>query len=375
MRRKSVRLLTIAAAILASAGVPLAASSSTETGRGDRARCGGQLVAGKPAARCSSTGFVHVCGQMLCLGGSQFIVDGATAYGTYSESAREVALARWAHLNVLELVEFDSRHHVLGDVESETTWKRVDRFIATAEAAHLHVILNLSEYGQSLLAAGIAPATIDWRGYLRFIADRRNSVSGILYKNDPAIAMIDLYGEINPPRTGSDPGGAGNTRQITDFFKRTLAEWRTLAPQIPVSTGGFSYLGYRDSGIDWRAIVRDPNNATCDDEVNSQNDLGAGVPALTSFCRSLGKPWLLSAWSSCYGNPARGYNYFRSDAAMARHARSMYRLAAGGPPAAKPAAGSVFWNLQNGPAVSGTCAIGPSFPLTLAAVRSGAGRG
>ncbi len=282
----------------------------------------------------------------------------------------EVALARRARLNVLELSEFDTRFHVLSDVESRATWRRVDRFIAAAARARLHVILNLSEYGQSLQAVGITPTTVDWGGYLRFIADRRNTVTHRLYGSDPTIAMVELFGEITPPHDGTDPGSAGTTDQINSFFSRTLTEWRALAPNILVSSGGFSYLGDPASGLDWRAIVRDRNNATCDVEVNSANDLRVAVRHLSSFCKRLGKPWFLAAWSSCYGNPATGYDYFASDRAMAEHARAMYRVAGGGAPAARRSIGNDFWNLASTPAVRGTCDIGPSFPLTLAVIRA-----
>ena len=318
----------------------------------------------------SAPAFVHVCGSRFCVADHVFTVRGATAYGKYVSPAAEVALARRANLNVLELSEFDAEFHVLSDVESRATWRRVDRFIAAAAAARLHVILNLSEYGQSLEAARITPTRVDWGGYLRFIADRRNTVTHVLYKNDPTIAMVELFGEITPPHDGSDPGAAGTANQITSFFRRTLAEWRSLAPNILASSGGFSYLGDPASGLDWKGIVRDRNDATCDIEVNSVNDLRVGVGHLSSFCKRLGKPWFLAAWSSCYGDPARGYDYFSSDRAMAEHARAMYRVARGGAPAARQSIGNDFWNLADTPAVSGTCDIGPGFPLTFAAIRA-----
>ena len=218
----------------------------------------------------------------------------------------------------------------------------------------------------------IKPTTVDWDRYLRFIADRRNTITRILYKNDPTIAMVELFGEIPTPHDGSDKGAAGTTYQITSFFRRTLAEWRALAPNILVSTGGFSHLNDPRSGLDsGRAIVRDPNDATCDVEVNSTGDLRVGVARLSSFCKRLRKPWFLAAWSACYGDPAMGYDYFSGDEAMAQHARSMYLLARGGTPAAEPWIGEDFWNLADTPAVSGTCNIGPSFPLTFAAVQAG----
>jgi len=72
----------------------------------------------------------------------------------YNDPVSEVGLAA-ADLNTLELVEFDTGT-TRCRTRIERTWDRVDAFIAAARAGGLHVVLNLSEYGQSLQAAGKA---------------------------------------------------------------------------------------------------------------------------------------------------------------------------------------------------------------------------
>jgi hypothetical protein len=310
--------------------------------------------------------FVTVCGTALCADGMRFDERGATAYGQYGNPANEVALARRANLNALELVEFDTRYHTLSDTESSATWNRVDAFIVAAHAGGVRVILNLSEYGQSLQAAGQPPVTTDWGPYLKFIANRVNTVSGVRYADDPTIAMIELWGEIPAPNY---PKPVGTTQQITDFYSRSLAEWRAAAPDILVSSGGFSYINDPHSGIDWKTIMADPGNAACDVEVNSTADLSVSVPSVSAYCRSLGKPWFLAAWSSCFG-ASRGtwdLDYWSSDAAMAAHARVMIGVADG---VAVPAPlGDDFWNIGDTAPVTGTCDIGPQFPLTFAVLQ------
>ncbi len=318
-----------------------------------------------PSSSPPTSSFVTVCGTALCAGGVRFDERGATAYGQYSNPAGVVALARRANLNTLELVEFDTRYHTLSDTESSATWDRVDAFIAAAHAGGLHVILNLSEYGQSLQAAGHPPVTTDWGPYLSFIANRVNTVSGIRYADDPTIAMVELWGEIPAPNY---PNPVGTTQQITDFYTRSLAEWHADAPNILVSSGGFSYINDPHSGIDWKTIMADPGNAACDVEVNSTADLSVSVPSVSSYCQSLGKPWFLAAWSSCFG-ASRGawdLDHWSSDAAMAAHARVMVDVADGVSEAAP--LGDDFWNIGDTAAVTGTCDIGPQFPLTFAAI-------
>jgi hypothetical protein len=320
-----------------------------------------------PTPTPTPSSFVSTCGTGLCIDGSRFDERGATAYGQYADPVDEVALAKLAHLNTLELVEFDTRYHTLSDTESSATWDRVDAFIAAAGAGGQHGILNLSENGQSLQAAGQGPVTTDWGPYLRFIADRVNSVTGVRYADDPTIAMVELWGEIPAPNY---PNPVGTTQQITDFYTRSLAEWTSDAPNILVSSGGFSYINDPNSGIDWKTIMADPDNATCDVEVNSTGDLSVSVPNVSAYCRSLGKPWFLAAWSACFG-ASRGswdLDYWSSDAAMAAHARAMIGVADG---VSVPAPlGDDFWNIGDTAAVTGTCDIGPQFPLTFAAIQS-----
>ncbi|GAA2760203.1 hypothetical protein GCM10009872_55640 [Actinopolymorpha rutila] len=331
-------------------------------------------AASAPGGTAAAGDFVRVCGTRLCLHGHPFEVRGATAYSHYDDPRAEVTLARRAHLNVIELVEFDTRYHDLSDTMSEATWTRVDKVVAAARAAGMHVILHFAEYGQSLAANGTTPTTVDWKSYLRFVANRVNTVTGVTYKNDPTIAMVQLYGEIDAPNFGVPT--AGTTEQMTAFFARTLAQWHELAPNIPASSGGFSYLNYSNSGIDWQTIMADPNNAACGVEVNSTADRDVSVPNVSSYCKSLGKPWFLAAWSSCYNHNPWGpedLDHFPDDATMAAHAREMKLVALGrradGPAPAMPAIGSDFWNLGAGPVVEGTCDIGPQFPQTFAAVR------
>jgi hypothetical protein len=318
----------------------------------------------------SGSRFVTVCGTGLCLNGQSWRVRGATAYGQYGNATNEVALATQANLNSLELVEFDDQYHVLSDVESSATWTRVDQFLAAARQGGIHVTLNLSEYGQSLVAAGYTATSVDWLPYLSFIANRVNSATGVRYADDPTIAMVELWGEIPAPAYGS--AGAGTTQQMSDFFSRSLAQWKSLAPSILVSSGGFSHLNDPNSGIPWKTIMADPNNATCDIEINSTDDLNTSVSLVSQYCQSIGKPWFLAAWSSCWG-ASRGswdLDYWPDDQSMATHAQAIASVSNGTSPGTIASLGDDFWNLASTSPVYGqTCDIGPQFPLTFAAVQ------
>ena len=322
-------------------------------------------------APAALSNFVVVCGMQLCLRGAPFRIHGATGYGTYDNPASEISLAQAGDVSTLELSEFDSQYHDLSDVESAATWDRVDAFIAAASQANMHVILNLSEYGQSLQAAGQTATAVDWGPYLSFIANRTNSVTGVMYKDDPTIAMVELFGEIcYPGETDSTcpAGTTGTADQMSAFFARSEAEWHADAPNILVSSGGFSHLN-GTTGIPWQTIVADPLNATCDIEVNSPDDVSQSVATFTSYCQQLDKPWFLAAWSSCYDSPSYPFTTV-TDAAMASHASDMYNLADGQAPAAYEAIGSDFWNLDDEGMTPGTCSLYPGFSATWTVVSS-----
>lgn len=320
--------------------------------------------------------FVQVCGLQLCLNGTSFIVHGATTYGQLDNAANEVALAKQAKLNTLELVEYEQNYHDLNSTMSEATWARVDNFIAVAKQQGLHIILNFSSYGQSLQAAGQKPTTANWQPFLSFVANRTNTKTGIKYKDEPAIARFVLFGEIDAPNYSVPT--RGTTAETTAFFSRTLAQWKALDSNHLVSTGGFSYINDPNSGIDWQTIVQDPNNAVCDVEINSYPDRNSSVPNMSTFCKNHGKPWFLAAWSSCFNDKgfADDINNWLSDADMAAHAQDMYNIARNhnptAPGPATAAAGSDFWNLGSVAANKGSCDIGPQFPQTFATVQANA---
>jgi hypothetical protein len=317
--------------------------------------------------------YVMVCGMSLCLRGKPFRVKGATAYGTYDNPAAEVSAALAANVNTLEIVEFETQFHTLSDTMSEATWTRVDKMVAAAGNAGLHVIFNLSSYGQSLEAAGQTATTVDWQSYLQFITSRVNTVSHLTYKNDPTIAFIELFGEIPAP---DGKGTDGTTQQMTDFYHRTLTELAALDPNHLRSTGGFSYLDETNAaGIDWKTIMNDPADSICAVEVNSTGDRNTSVPMVSSYCKGIGKPWFLAAWSSCIGSSAQftgDLDNYPTDAQGATHATDMYAVASDtGVSGAAPsvaAIGSDFWNLASGTAP--TCNINPGFPLTYAVIKA-----
>jgi hypothetical protein len=200
-------------------------------------------------------------------------------------------------------------------------------------------------------------------------------VSGVTYKNDPTIAKFQIWGEIPSPGGSGTPPACASTcwtaTQMQAFYANTIAKWHSLAPNILVSSGGFSYLNSTSSGLPWQSVMALPDNATCDVEVNSPGDKTFSVPLVTNYCKTLNKPWFESAWSSCYQPNGQTYaTYTINDSEMATHAQDMYNVAAGGSPATYPGVGSEFWNLRDQGTTAGTCSLSPNFPLTWAVIQN-----
>lgn len=349
----------------------------------------GQVVrfAANPGGPSDTSMFAKICGMKICISGQPFVIHGATTYGQLDNPAKEVALAKSAGLNTLELVNFEQDFQNLNSMLSEDTWKRVDAFIAEAKRNDIHIILNLSGYHHSLKAAGKKPTAdsnpndqrSDWYPFLKtYATERINSKTGIAYKNDPTILMIELVGEIDAPNYHAPY--AGTTAEVTTFFRDALNDLRGLDESHHIiSTGGFSYINDPNSGIDWKTIVANPNNDICGVEINSGDDRNISVPAMSSYCNSIGKPWFLAAWSSCLGTKDTSFddiNHWPTDALMASHAQDMYNIARNNNPTppgpAVAAVGSDFWNLGDTAYRQGNCDIGPQVPLSLATVKANA---
>ncbi|NHC44727.1 cellulase family glycosylhydrolase [Motilibacter aurantiacus] len=301
-----------------------------------------------------ATGRVSVCGTSFCLDGRRWAMRAGSVYGMLDRPVEAAGLAVAAGLNTIRVTDFLEGTAADAAAAEERWWLRVDRLVAAARQAGLRVLLDLSVYRNLLARQGVNPYTKDWGQLLRTVARRTNTVTRVRYADDPTIALIALAGEAEPPK-GSPAPTVPTTAQLTAFFARSLAQWHEAAPATLASTGGFLQLDW-DSGIDWRSIMALPHNAACSLHVYSTGDLDTTVPAVASYCRALGKPWIAEE----FGQESSG-----GDASRAAHFTKLLSAFA-----ERSAAGFGIWNLGYG--AGRTFDVNPSTPLTLAAVRSAA---
>jgi hypothetical protein len=302
-----------------------------------------------------STLFVHRCGTLLCLGDSTFPLYGASVLTAGDHPTEVLSMARQARLNTVRVVSFlhEEASPSRGPYDEER-WVRVDRAIALAGRLGLRVELDLTTYRNLLIRNHINAYRADWGPFVRFVATRRNTVSGRTYRDDPTIAMVAFAAEVEPPGSASVLPVRYTTADLTGFFQRTLHQWRLLDRNHVLTTGGFLHLD-SDTGIDWRAIFSLPDVDVPSVHLYSAPDQTITLPAVAAFSKQLGKPFLIEefGYERGDGDPARAQGFQGQYVDSQRYG----------------AAGAQFWNL--GPQVaSPTYDVNPQTPLTWTVVRA-----
>jgi hypothetical protein len=314
-------------------------------------------VTPSPSASASqSSEFIWACGMSFCAGSSGFALYGASVFNGLDDPRASTRLAMAAGMNTVRVVNFLYEYDpVEVAAYRERDWLRLDHFIAVSRESGLRVILDLSTYRNLLRENGLNPYAADWGPWLRWMASRVNTETGVRYRDDPTIAIISIAGEPEPINGNTDPFAAASTQQLTDFYARTAGQLRKADQNHLISSGGLLQYGW-NSGVDWRAIFRSVD--VCALHGYSDSDL-ATVATIAAFCAGLGKPWLAEEF---------GYQQGIGDRARASAFQAIYDMARN-----NHAAGIGFWNL--GPELaSQSHDVNAETPATWATVRDNAPR-
>ncbi len=310
----------------------------------------------RPVPRLSAaeaSPFVRTCGTELCLGAVTFPLHGASALFARDDPAGTARSAVDAGLNLVRVVDFLDTGGDPGRAPYDAVrWTGVDRVIAAAAAAGLKVELDLSTYRNLLKQRGLNPYSADWGPFVRWVATRRNTATGVRYRDDPTIALVAFAGEVEPPSAKN----SWTTAQVTGFFARTLQQWRDADPNHLRTTGGFLYLDSSRT-LDWQTILALPQVDVASIHVYSAGDRTVTLPAFAARAGALGKPWITEEF---------GMERGAGDAARAAWFQQVYA-----DQVRYRSAGAGLWNL--GPqTTSPTYDVNASTPLTLEVVRRNA---
>jgi hypothetical protein len=324
-------------------------------------------ISGSSVGATSPT-VVRSCGHTLCIGSKSWYFYGASVYNPgltpiqsgIKDPDGTIQLAQQARLNTIRLINFYSD---AGNPQTlpynPTVWKRVDAMIAAARSVGMRIALGLSDYRNILWNSCINPYTHDWNPFLKFVASRVNTVTHLIYKDDPTIAFVSISGEPLPVgahrftarTTGASCTLTYSTHDLTNFFAQTTAAWKQTGASVLVNSGGLGYLDFA-SGIDWKAIFRLSTNDFCDIKTYGGMLAYASTPA--QFCHTIHKPILDEEF---------GWQQDATDATRTASFDQTYaRVKALG------FSGAAFWNL--GYQLAGTSYdVNPNTPLTFAAVQ------
>lgn len=301
------------------------------------------------------TRVVTKCGAQLCLDRTPWRLNGGSTNGNPNNGQTpdgNIALALQLRVNTIRLTDFLSQPGRLDSHEyEESQWVGVDRMIAKAAAGHLKVELDLSTYRNFLesQSATFNPYTYDWTKFLTFVANRRNTVSGVRYGSDSTIALVSFAGETSAPDHSYSKIRGVTAAQLVSFYDKVTTLWGKLAPQQLRTPGGLYFL--TDTTMPWRQIFSLPG---CDViAVHSySSDDEQSQPAVAALGKQLNKPWILEE----FGFAAADHP---TDAGRAAAFDRQYSLAL-----SRGAAGVSWWNIDPGAIAAA------SYPRTVATIQA-----
>lgn len=298
---------------------------------------------------------VTACGTALCLDGSSWRLNGASTNGNPNNGQTpdgNIALALQLRVNTVRLTDFISLPGRLNSHEfDESQWVGVDRMIAKAAANHLKVELDLSTFRNFLesQSATFNPYTYDWTKFLTFVADRRNTVTGVRYGSDTTIALISFAGETEAPDHSYSKTRGVTGDQLVSFYDKVMTLWGKLAPHQLRIPGGLYFL--TDSTMPWRQIF---SLKSCDVAAihSYSTDDEQSQPAVAALAKQLNKPWIVEEFGfSTQDHP--------TDVGRAAAFNRQYDLAL-----SHGANGVAWWNIDPGAIAAA------SYPQTVAAIQA-----
>jgi mannan endo-1,4-beta-mannosidase len=251
-------------------------------------------------------------GTTFVVGGEPFRFVGANAAVIHGESTRAdaervidaAAASRMSVLRVWALGEADGdgrawrRHYAfrLGpDAWVEESFEHLDRVLAWAREANIRIIVVLAnrwgDYGgfpQYARWAGITPRRSNllpselhaflsseharelYRAHVERVVGRTNTVTGVPYRDDPAIFAWELVNELSAPTCAA--------RDAHEAWTREMAAWvKELDPSHLVSAGHIGYKSAQSRDF-WIRLHQIVNVDYADAHAYPQHLLDVGAP-------------------------------------------------------------------------------------------------
>ncbi len=270
--------------------------------------------------------FLQTSGTHFTLDGNLHLPFGATIYastGTTELMQARVDDAVAFNFNILRIVNYLTKTEA--GVISEVAWARNDYLLNAAREAGIKILIDFSDfYSMQRDHLGRSQSEQDWDDFLDFVLNRVNTINGRVYKDDDAIGMFTIAGEI-------DHVGSDFDQDVYNFYSYASALIKSKGAQQLVCTGGIEYyVGFDEmtsiSTID--CVASHPYN----------NNLGPNRSKLAKFIdygessRTHNKPWFLEEFGAThepYGDRGRAIDMHQVMQGAQRNG----------------AAGFLYWNL------------------------------
>ncbi len=222
--------------------------------------CGTAQGAGEP--------FVAVVGGKFRVGAQEYRAMGFTAYELnvgkdQRKNPREkverifrVAQAHGFTLFRATTVIYDFKTGDLARHLSEPVWSQIDMILDVARTLGMRVIIDFSTLTYDTGRYSDPPFDVTapenfarLKDVYRVIPNRRNTINGRLYKDDPTILAYSILGEIVPFGLNQLPGGGADlkneSRDVNNylsFIANAAAELKRNAPRQLVNAGGLLHV-------------------------------------------------------------------------------------------------------------------------------------
>lgn len=233
--------------------------------------------------------FVRVQNGQFTLEGKPYKALGFTSYqlcvGNWkSDRAQAERVFRAAKAHGLRLfratsIVFEFGDPKLDDHLNEATWTKIDTLIDVARSLDMKVIVDVStilyEVGRSQKPPLDVTDEANWPLFKRvfdFVPNRRNTVNGRLYKDDPTIFGYSILGEIVPFGIQKDKEGNPDLKNESrdpnayeGLIHRAAAELKSQDRNHLVNAGGLLHMAPDGPVKDrtgkpyWQTVWSDPN--------------------------------------------------------------------------------------------------------------------
>ena len=304
---------------------------------------------GSAEARAAAHSMVHVENGRFVLDGKEYKAVGFTAYqfnvaawakyNSRDDMDKVFASAQAHGMNMFRVtaVIYDFPEADLSKDLSDAVLKRLDMVIELARTHGMKVIIDLADIPTLTGRHSnpqfdfTDPANFDrFKAEYALIPGRVNSISGVPYKDDPAIFSWSISGEVCPYGLQLNPDGSVNLNSLSRdvnnwerFVVRAAQEIKKYDPNHMISDGGMLHISPNGPVNDatgkpyWQTVWSNPIFDYCaihiypdDKELAKANALPiappyafsfpvgqwANLPRYKEFAATLSKPLIVEEW-------------------------------------------------------------------------------